>query len=345
MFTIRNFESRTISWWYDQKDNIDFTPSYQRKGKLWSDKDKAYLIDSILNGFDMPKIYIADFTFFNSLLNEKRKPYAVIDGKQRLEAIFSFYSGLLSLDKEFVFNEDPTIDLKGLTFPEIKSKHSKIASKFENFNLSVISVITDDESMINEQFIRLNKSKPLTGAELRNAMKGEVPKLTRQIAEHDFFKTKINFNTNRGQDNNVATKLILIEFRGKFADTKKRHLDKLVQDSLIGAESTNITNTYSVIKLILDKMFLIFDDKDSMLLSSGIIPVYYWFIKNNINVNNAEIKDFLKDFHSKRLETRSGDIIDNDYLIFDKLTKSLNDQGSLQSTYSILTKKWFEYKK
>ena len=160
MFTIRNFESRTLSWWYDQRDNIDFQPSYQRKGRLWSDKDKSYLIDSILNGFDMPKIYIADFTFFNSELNEKRKPYAVVDGKQRFEAMFDFFNGELTLDKGFIYLEDPTLKLAGLSYKDIKALYPKIASIFENFNLSVISVITDSDAMINEMFIRLNKSKP-----------------------------------------------------------------------------------------------------------------------------------------------------------------------------------------
>jgi hypothetical protein len=346
MFTIRNFEAKTISWWYDQLENIDFVPSYQRKGRLWSDKDKSYLIDSIFNGFDVPKIYIADFTFFNSLLNEKKKLYAVIDGKQRFEAIFSFYSGELKLDKDFVFVENPAIKLGGLTFPEIKTKYSKIASKFENFNLSVMSVITDDEAMINELFIRMNKSKPLTGAELRNAMSGAIPKITRQIIEHLFFQNKVRFNTARGQDNNVATKLLLIEFRGKFVDTKKIHLDKLVNESIIASENFNIQPAYDMILKNLNLMNGIFDDKDSLLNSSGIIPVYYWFVRNNIKeADIVTIKNFFNYFDSQRKLTREGKIVDSIYIVFDKLAKSLNDQGSLTGCYSILIDKWTDYKK
>ena len=123
MFTIRNFEAKTISWWNDQRDNIDFKPSYQRKGRLWSTKDKSYLIDSILNGFDMPKLYIADFTFFSSELNEERKPYAVVDGKQRFEAMFDFFSGNLTLDKDFILMENPSLDLAGLSYKDLKSKY------------------------------------------------------------------------------------------------------------------------------------------------------------------------------------------------------------------------------
>ena len=123
MFTIRSFESRTLSWWYDQRDNIDFKPSYQRKGRLWATKDKSYLIDSILNGFDMPKIYIADFTFFSSALNENRKPYSVVDGKQRFEAMFDFFNDELTLDKNFVYLDEPNLKLGGLSYKDLKAKY------------------------------------------------------------------------------------------------------------------------------------------------------------------------------------------------------------------------------
>ena len=32
MFKVRAFESRTLSWWNQERDNIDMEPVYQRKG-------------------------------------------------------------------------------------------------------------------------------------------------------------------------------------------------------------------------------------------------------------------------------------------------------------------------
>ena len=60
MFKVRQFEARTLSWWYDQRDTIDLNPPYQRRGGLWSAREKSYLIDSILNDYDIPKLYLAD---------------------------------------------------------------------------------------------------------------------------------------------------------------------------------------------------------------------------------------------------------------------------------------------
>ncbi|MET3978828.1 hypothetical protein ABIB62_001398 [Mucilaginibacter sp. UYP25] len=338
MFTIRSFESRTISWWYDQKDNIDFDPSYQRKGRLWSKEDKSYLIDSILNGFDMPKIYLADFTFFNSGLNEDRRPFAVVDGKQRFEAMFDFLNGHLTLDKDFVFNEDTTIKLGGLSFKDLKITYPKIASKFENFNLSIISIITDSEPLINEMFIRLNKSKPLTGAELRNAMKGEVPIRIREIIKHHFFTDRVKFNTNRGQDSNVASKLLLIEFRGKFVDTGKGQLDKLVDD-VVAAESTSLNSSYLSIINVLNNMDNSFISKDPLLSSSGLIPVYYWFYRA-YGDTHKDIRNFLVQFELMRKGNRSAVLNEAEYISYDTLTRSVNSQTNLQGLFNILDSKW-----
>lgn len=343
MYTIRSFEARTISWWFDQISKLDFEPSYQRKGRLWSEKDRAYLIDSILNGFDMPKIYIADFTFYNSKLNEKRKPYAIIDGKQRLDAMFSFYRDEFTLSEDFIYFDDISLKLAGLSFRDLKSNYPEIANKFENFNLSVISIITDDDSMINEQFIRLNKSKPLTGAELRNAMKGEVPKLSRKIIQHKFFKENIKFDTKRGQDLNIATKLLLLEFRGKFVDLKKRNLDKLVEESAIAAETTNFDSTMQIIMSTLDKMNSSFIDKDKLLSSSGIIPIYYWFYRSNYEKYPNQLRIFLVEFDDLRKQARHSSTPDTQLLIFEKLAKSLNDSSSLVGCYNILTDYFTKY--
>src|SRR3989337_25066 len=103
MFKVRLLESKTVSWWYSERDSIDFNPLYQRKGKIWSKKDKSYLIDSILNDYDIPKIYLADFTYGNTPLNISNKAYAIIDGKQRFEAIFDFFDAKLVLEQDFKY--------------------------------------------------------------------------------------------------------------------------------------------------------------------------------------------------------------------------------------------------
>src|SRR5713226_5923360 len=165
IFRVTQFEAKTLSWWRARRPKIDMWPPYQRRGRLWSVTDKAYLIDSILNGFDVPKIYVADFTWGDSKLNEKRLPYAIIDGKQRFEAIFDFYDGKITLNDDFVYRETPSTKLAGLGYQDLVKNHAEIAEIFDTYNLSVMSVIASSVEPINELFVRLNRSKPLTGAE------------------------------------------------------------------------------------------------------------------------------------------------------------------------------------
>jgi hypothetical protein len=84
MFKIRSFPKKTIRWWHGKAGSIDFNPDFQRTSRVWKGRDRAFLIDSILNGYDIPKFYVADFTKHDVPdLNVERKDFAVIDGKQR----------------------------------------------------------------------------------------------------------------------------------------------------------------------------------------------------------------------------------------------------------------------
>lgn len=106
----------------------------------------------------------------------------------------------------------------------------EVAEEFDNFNLLVMSVSAQSERPINELFVRLNRSKALTGAEVRNAMSGPVPKVIRQIAKHEFFEVNVAFVVQRGQDLNAVAKILMFEHHEKLTETKKRNLDAFVRD-------------------------------------------------------------------------------------------------------------------
>ncbi|RJF83823.1 DUF262 domain-containing protein [Azospirillum cavernae] len=341
MFKVRPFETKTLSWWHSQQDDIALSPVYQRKGGIWTAQDKSFLIDSIINGYDIPKIYIADFTYVNTSLNENKKAYAVIDGRQRLEAIFDFFNNKITLRDDFVFFDEPSLPLKGLSYRDIKLNYPKIASIYENFNLSVMSVITDEEGKINDLFVRLNKNKPLTGAEIRNAMSGRHPIVIREISRHNFFKKCVRFTTKRGQDLNTAAKILLIEFSGKLVDTKKTHLDRFVEEGE-KSQSSDIDRVANRTSSILDAMSEIFSNNDSLLSSQGPIALYYWFVRSIEPSSRRYAREFLNDFELKRKSNRNvakknADQADSLLLQYDVLNNSANDAGSLMMRFQILS--------
>ena len=342
MFKVQSHATRTLSWWHKQRSKIDFDPSFQRKGNLWGDRDKAFLIDSILNEFDLPKIYIADFTILNTSLNTKNLPYAVIDGRQRLESIFQFFDDELPLNSDFVHFSNPSLVLGGLRYSTLRSKYPDVAEVLEQFNLDVMSVITDDPEKIKDLFVRLNKSKSLTGAELRNAMAGVVPDLIRNLADRMFFKEIVKFSTDRGQDNNTAAKFLLIEYRGGFVDLKKKNLDQFVKD---GAQTSDPESYYDAAyraKEVVEKMSNAFERKDKLLSSQGLLPVIYQLAKRDISPN--ELRQFLLQFDASRKENQRLTKIDAmsadaGLLAFESNARNVNDQGALSAAFAFMKTK------
>jgi hypothetical protein len=337
MFKVRMHDTKTLKWWFSHGNEIDFAPPYQRRGRLWNEHERQFLVDSIINEYDIPKIYLADFNFTNSELNTGRKPYAIIDGRQRLEAIFDFFLNKYVTSDAIRYIKDTSLDIKGLSYKDLKENYPKIAEQFEEFNLHVMSVITDDESLINDLFIRLNTSKSLTGAEVRNAMTGEVSDAIRRISGHSFF-AKVSFNTKRAQDKNLIAKLLFIEFKGGFTDIKRVYLDRFVDEGK-KAENPEIVRSEKRVEKILKSMDQLFIDRDSLLSSQGTIPVYYWIVRTLGPITG--LREKLLSFEKARKEnTRiaktNPDKANQDLLKYDLLSRSVNDQGSLVGRFEII---------
>lgn len=345
-FKITQFDAKTLSWWRTRRSKIDMDPPYQRRGRLWSDTDKAYLIDSIINGYDIPKLYIADFTWGDSELNKMKLPYAIIDGKQRFEAIFDFVDGKIVLNDDFVYINDPSLKLGGLSYHDLQTNHPEVAEEFDNYNLLVMSVSAQDEKPINELFVRLNRSKSLTGAEVRNAMAGPAPEVIRQIGKHEFFTTNVSFNVKRGQDLNAAAKVLLFEFYDELRETKKRNLDSFVKE-MEKKQNLRLELAGRHVVDVLDDMSEIFLPCDKLLGSAGIVPIYYWLVRNTKEKYYHRIRKFLVEFENERRKNRQlitdepkSSKIDQELRVYDEFNRSTNDLQSHKGRYLILEKRF-----
>jgi hypothetical protein len=179
-------------------------------------------------------------------------------------------------------------------------------------------------------------------------MEGIVPELIRRIVRHKFFIKKIRFDTVRMQDHNLAAKLLLIEHRGQFADTKADQLDALVEEGLRGTKKPFVQAERRVIS-VLNDMLTVFKDQDSLLGSAGHIPVYYWLVKHYPD-DTVRIRNFLRQFLGKlkenqiiiQEEPKAGDPELSQYYTMGRTT---NDQGSLRGRYEILEQRFKQFLK
>ena len=127
--------------WY-QKKALALQPKFQRR-PVWSKRAKSYLIDTILRGLPVPKLYIRQIIDVTT----KKSVREVVDGQQRLRAIFEFVEGALTVSK--IHNQEYN-DLKFEELPE-SVRHS-----FLGYELSVDILLGVSDREVLDIFTRIN---------------------------------------------------------------------------------------------------------------------------------------------------------------------------------------------
>jgi hypothetical protein len=153
----------------------------------------------------------------------------------------------------------------------------------------------------------------------------------------------------RGQDQNTAAKMLLMEFRGKIVDTKKVQLDRLVEEGVQAeADVPNFRRATKRVLTSLRALNRVFIERDPLLASQGQIPVYYWLVRSSLDGNLGQIREFLIQFEHDRAANRqlardpSVDpaSLDSELLLYDTLNRSVNDQGSIEGRFEILMRRF-----
>jgi hypothetical protein len=110
-------DKKSIGSFLVEKNVIETDPKYQRESGVWSTEKIQLFIDSIFNGFDIPKLYLHDLRGLSG-----RYDYAVVDGKQRLHAIWEFMDNKVALADDFEIREEKprlTPPKKGSKFQDL----------------------------------------------------------------------------------------------------------------------------------------------------------------------------------------------------------------------------------
>ena len=141
--------------WYEQ-DGLILSPKFQRNS-VWNVQAKSYLIDTILRGLPIPPIFLKEYIDRTT----KKTIREVIDGQQRLTAILNFYNN------EYKIMPSHNKEYGNLTYEELDDDAQ---IDFLGFNVPIVLVKTEDESLIYDMFARLNTNNiVLNKQELRNA--------------------------------------------------------------------------------------------------------------------------------------------------------------------------------
>lgn len=347
MFYIKrntDLEKITISKLYKmyKQNEIDEAPYYQRYSGLWSPEKKRLLIDTIINGYDMPKIYFHYIMSSNNQLNTTNKKYAIIDGKQRINALVEFLNGELELDESVKYLENPELSFNKVTYKTLstKSEFWQIKEIINSFQLDVIHITTDEFDRVEEMFLRLNEGVQVNNAEKRNSIGGLlIEEVNKMVKKFEFFTKKVRFGNNRMEHQDLVLKLCLIENSTKLESFTKKNMDSLVKyfkpkknatpterSKLINEAQTLLEN----VKNRLEVLSNVFDEKDEMLRYKSILPLFYLFLKDNPSISSKKFKEFIKNFDEIRNANRKigkTEKPNTTLLQFDRL----NQQGAHQA--------------
>lgn len=331
-----------------EQDIIEKNPSYQRKSEIWTLEKRQLLIDSILNNYDIPKLY------FHVIQKKNKKSYAIIDGLQRLDTIWKFIDGDFPLANDFKYFQDSEVKAGGLIYSKLAEKYPILKIRFDSFVLPVICVETNDLDLIEDMFLRLNEAVPLNAAEKRNAIGGPMAKMIREVASHAFFKKNVKFSNKRYQHREVAARLLFLEYRlqqnNKIIDTKKSNLDAFVMKYKTKNLSIKAAAVADEVKLILDTMAEFFNENDSLLQSQSIITVYYLIFRErkayhltSLRFSRQDLLRFKKEVQNNRnFAAEDLSKANFDYLLYDKLSvQGTNDAINIRERYRILSEYLF----
>lgn len=166
-------------------------------GKEWKNPKRSKLIESILLGIPLPAFYLRE---------NPEGAMAVIDGKQRLSAIFDYINGNYRLERLTELKS-----ISGLTYEQLPPF---MQNRIEESQM-VFHIIKPQsyDSMTMEVFQRVNHGgEKLSAAEIRNFLyAGQSTKLINQLAETDIFKDLIKGYIKpqkRMQDRECVTRFI-----------------------------------------------------------------------------------------------------------------------------------------
>ncbi len=225
--------SHPISDVRDWADNerLELRPDFQRN-EVWTQAAQIMLIDTILKGIPIPKIYI------KSIVKNEKTYRIVVDGQQRLTAILKFIRDELPLKKPY---QGEHFNMKYSELPE------SVHDDFIRYKIDINEIFNPSDEEIRDLYSRVNKyTVQLNKQELRKAdFPGEFISLAEKISENPFFDSSKIFSVKQRRrmlDVEFVEELLTIVLEG--VQDKKEYLDNVCEKYVILEDERGIEQKF-----------------------------------------------------------------------------------------------------
>ena len=286
-----------------KRDSFNISPGFQRRD-AWTIKKKSRFIESLIYGLPIPQIVLAED-------KKNRGKYLVVDGKQRLITLFTFFSD--DYNMAFELAELTSEKLNGISYKKLEENFPDLYNNLLNQSLrSIIIKNWSTENLLYTIFYRLNSgSLPLSPQELRKALKpgAFLDFIDSYCSESNALKIimKSNKPDPRMRDMDLLLRFFVMtkhitEYKGNY----KRALDEICDfyNKQWNKEKNQVTNVLSSFEKTIDYAVKVFTEtnvfrrlgsnkNDSRINRAIFDVVCYYFshleIENHLDKSDAII--------------------------------------------------------
>ncbi len=291
-------ETNTITiatfWENHLLKKYNYNPPYQRKS-VWSEEKKSFLIDSILNNYPIPPI------FLHQKIDDKtgKTSYDVIDGKQRLDSIVQFIENKIPTSSEV--DDGAQSEFSGCYFEEFDSAPlAPYKSHFWKYSIPIEYVDSEDWAVIDDLFDRLNRNgEPLQGQELRNSKyyNSSLLKMVTEFSKIPFWNERLlHLDVSRMEDLEFISELVFELLEGKPLSANQKILDSMYEKHANPQDIEKLKSDFGGVTGFMEQLDLDYSEYKI----TGVSHLYgIWCLSSACfkgGINPATVSGLLKDF-------------------------------------------------
>ncbi len=301
--------------------------TYQRRS-VWSEKDKVRLIETILLQLVIPELFFwkADTDPETGISTTH-----IVDGQQRIKAIYSFINNEFKLKPQYLLDEGSKEKYANKYFKDLDTETRKTFWNYQLMIIEIDSAATRDD--IITMFNRLNLTDyNLNDQEKRNSVSGEFAALAREISDNPLWDEKRLFtgpDVKRMKDVEFCASIILLHRKGIIDQTDQSALNQAYEELQVGYKDAEQDKEAVCAAIETIATFFISDNVTKFLRRKAqlytLFSVVFYMQRENIAVEQCQ-KDRLEYFvklysvFNNDMDL-SGEISDSEKILFDWLKK------------------------